>query len=111
MKAIHRFLIVALLFVGATGFGLTTTDLNQNSDPEFVVCDYADILSDYVVDLNAEQSYLVVAKANKSVLKSIDKSVEDSKVRNLSVDFRNSKDFYRKINNRNPRDGLTYDSE
>ncbi len=64
MKAIHKVFIVALLFVGTTGFGLTTTDLSQNSEPEIVICDQADSNSvDLVIsemDFSFDLSIVVV---------------------------------------------------
>ena len=115
MKAISRLLIVALLFVGTTGFGLTTTDLSQNSDPDIVICDYADVISvevvDFKFDLTAYQSYVAVSK---NVLLSQEelKAFNDESIKSeYDVGWRNQKVFLNRKLKRNPRDGLTHYSE
>ncbi|WP_179022051.1 hypothetical protein [Winogradskyella forsetii] len=115
MKAISRLFIVGLLFVATTGFGLTTTDLSQNSDHEIVICDYADIVSFEVVyfrvDLNAQQSYETVSE-NASFKKEKFKNLIDLPIKSeYDVGWLNLNDFLNMLNNRSPRDNLTYYSE
>lgn len=123
MKAISRLLIVALLFVGTTGFGLTTADLSQNSEPDIVMHDSVDAISVIVVDSNLDveimsyeamtlsdnsESNLFFVERFENVLSYVDDvgwqlpdRTIDSKSYNVNPRNQN------KVFNRNPRDGIT----
>ena len=111
MKAISRLLILFTLLACGTGFGLTITDLSQNSENDIVIYDHVDNVSfemvNYNFDLNVQESYEAIFKrADKSQAVAFEnhgtnlKSIDD-------VGWRNQKQNLNKKIKRNPRDGLT----
>ena len=122
MKAISRLLIVFLLMVGTTGFGLTTADLNQNSEPDLVICDCADSISVDVVSITSDYQIKELAPMSVSSINNQKLFIqEDLKTNILSYvkdvgwqkkDLKFALKNYqsnikKKTDSRNPRDGLS----
>lgn len=120
MKAISRLLIVALLFVGTTGFGLTTSDLSQDSKADIEICDSADSTLVSVVILDLENEVFNSVEFNRFYFSNENFNYLETKSKKLNcpndvgwcfLSFENNLKLLKLQTKRNPRDGINYISE